>query len=103
MDYTSVTAAEVDAAGLDDWRYDDTTIRAAFRAPDYVAAARMIVEIAEAAEAECHHPVIELRYPGVAVVALSTHETGGLTTVDLSLARTISALAAAADALAEVP
>ena len=103
MEYTSVNAADVDAAELADWRPDGTTIRGAFRAPDYVAAARLIVAIAEAAEAAAHHPDIELRYPGVAVVALTTHETGGLTTADLSLAATISALVADAGALAETP
>ena len=101
MEYTSVTADEVAAAGLADWHHDDTTIRAAFRAPDYLSAAHLVVAIAEAAEAAVHHPDIELRYPGVAVVALTTHETGGLTTADVELARTVSRLAADAGASAE--
>jgi 4a-hydroxytetrahydrobiopterin dehydratase len=48
-----------------------------------------------------HHPDVELRYPGRVHVLLTTHATGGLTTLDVDVARAISAAAALAGASAD--
>ncbi len=102
MQYTAVTPGEFDALdGLVDWRYVLGTIRADFRATSFPAAAALVVSIAEAAEAAGHHPDIDVRYPGRVHVVLTTHATGGLTTRDVDLARTISGVAAAASATSE--
>ena len=102
MHYTAVTADEFAAMpGLADWRWLDTTIHARFRAPSYAAGADLLPAIAAAADALVHHPDVELRYPGVVHVVLTTHATGGITTLDIDLARTISTLAAAAGAVAQ--
>jgi pterin-4a-carbinolamine dehydratase/catechol 2,3-dioxygenase-like lactoylglutathione lyase family enzyme len=102
VNYTAVTADEFDALpGLADWRFRTRSIHASFRAPYYAAAADLLPAIAGAADELVHHPDVELRYPGVVHVALTTHATGGLTTLDVDLARTISALAAAAGATSE--
>ncbi len=99
MEYTRVTAAEFDATeGVDDWRFVLGTIRAEFALDSFPAGAALVAAIAGAAEAAVHHPDVSLRYPGVVRVVLTTHATGGLTTLDVELARTISALAAEAGA-----
>ncbi len=102
MQYTSVTADEfATLEGLADWRYVLGAIRADFVAPSFPAAAELVVAITDAAERLVHHPDIDVRYPGRVRVLLTTHTTGGLTTLDVELARDISLLAAAGAARSE--
>ncbi|MFW2334485.1 VOC family protein [Ilumatobacter sp.] len=102
MEYTSVTADEFAAlGGLDDWRVALGAIRGTFAAGSYPAAAELVVAISEAAERLVHHPDIDVRYPGTVSVTIMTHATGGLTTLDVDLAREISRLALAAGADAD--
>ncbi len=99
MNHTSITAAEFDALeGLDDWRFHLGAIHATFSAPSFPAGAALVGAIADAAEQAVHHPDVELTYPGRVHVALTTHATGGLTTLDVELARKISTLASDLDA-----
>ena len=94
-DYIVLTAVQFAAEpGLDDWRYTSACIESRFRAPGFGAAADLVSAIAAAADAAEHHPDIDLRYPGVVHVRLTTHAVGrGVTQLDVDLARTISALA----------
>lgn len=97
MEYTAVTPAQfAEADGVDDWRYVLGAVRATFAAGSYPAAAELVVSITDAAERLVHHPDIDIRYPGNVHVAITTHATGGLTTLDLDLARAVSELAATA-------
>jgi 4a-hydroxytetrahydrobiopterin dehydratase len=48
--------------------------------------------VARAADKMDHHPDIDIRYTKV-TLTLSTHDAGGVTENDLSLARTIETLA----------
>jgi 4a-hydroxytetrahydrobiopterin dehydratase len=90
-----VSAARFDAdAGLDDWRFLLGRIEAVFVADSFATASAFVAQVAEAADAADHHPDVDLRYPGRVHVALTTHAVDGLTTADLDLATTISALAA---------
>jgi 4a-hydroxytetrahydrobiopterin dehydratase len=99
MQYTTITTDQVAALdGLDDWRIILQTLVADFRAGSFPAAASLVAAIADAAEAAHHHPDVDMRYPDRVRVVLTTHATGGLTTLDATLARSISALAAAAGA-----
>lgn len=50
-----------------------------------------VQRIARAADAVDHHPDIDIRYTKI-VCTLSTHDAGGITQNDLSLASTIEAL-----------
>ena len=95
MEYTDVSPEEFDQLeGLDDWRVVlDEEIHATFRAPTYLAAAELVRDIAQIAEDAEHHPDVELRYPGRVHVKLLTHATFGLTTLDVDVARSISAAA----------
>lgn len=87
-------AADVHAReGLDDWRVLLRRIEANFVAPSFSEAASFLQAVAAAADAADHHPDLDLRYPGVVHVALTSHSAGGLTEADVSMAATISALA----------
>jgi len=102
MDYTRVTPDDLATLdGLADWRVVLGTLTADFRGSSFSAAARLIASIAAAADAAEHHPDVDLRYPNRIRVVLVTHAVGGLTTLDVDLARTISRLAADAGAVAE--
>jgi len=102
VQYTSVTPEQIAATeGLDDWRVVLRALRAEFRAPSYPAAAALVGAIADAAERLGHHPDLEVRYPGLVQVAVTTHATGGLTTADVDLAREVSRLAAEHGAVAD--
>lgn len=80
--------------GLDDWRFLLGRIEARFDASSFGEAAAFVGEVASAADQANHHPDVDLRYPGSVAISLVTHKTGGLTSLDVSLARTISVLAA---------
>ncbi len=102
MEYTSLTASEFAALdGLDDWRYLLRSIHATFQAGSFPAAAQLVAAFTEAAERAVHHPDIDVRYPGRVHVVLTTHATGGLTTLDADVAREFSLIASAAGAVAE--
>lgn len=101
MHYTTVSPGDyAEFEGLADWQRRGRFLHATFRAPSYAAAADLLPAIAAAADAAVHHPDLEVRYPGTVHVALTTHATRSLTTLDIELARTISALAAEAGASA---
>lgn len=103
MEYTAVTPGELAATeGIDEWRVVLGTLRARFGAGSFPAAADLVVKITEAAERSAHHPDIDIRYPGDVLVVLSTHATGGLTTLDIELAREISRLAERSGCVASV-
>ena len=74
-------------------RKSDTLVKsyhfAAF--PDGIA---FIARVAQIAESMNHHPDIDIRYTKVHF-ALSTHVEGGITIMDLALAKAIEELAAA--------
>jgi 4a-hydroxytetrahydrobiopterin dehydratase len=99
MEYTPVAPAELARMeGLGDWRFVLGAIHAEFALDSFPAGAALVSEIATAAEAAVHHPDVSLRYPGVVRVILTTHAAGGVTTLDVDLARTVSRLAATAGA-----
>jgi 4a-hydroxytetrahydrobiopterin dehydratase len=94
MDYTEVTPEEFARLdGLGDWRFVLGAIHATFTAPGYLQAAALVSTIARIAEDYAHHPDVELRYPGRVHVLLTTHATQSLTTLDVDVARAISASA----------
>jgi 4a-hydroxytetrahydrobiopterin dehydratase len=102
MSTEAVNASEfVQRGGFEDWRYLLNRIETIFRAGSFEDAAGFIQRIGEAAETARHHPDIDLRYPDLVHVALTTHSADGLTEADLDLARTISGMAAEAGMTAE--
>ncbi len=102
MDYTEITAEQFAGLdGLQDWRFVLGALHADFRAGSFPAAASLVLAIAEAAETAVHHPDIDVRYPDRVRVVLTTHATGGLTTLDVDLARSISVIAVRSGATPE--
>jgi 4a-hydroxytetrahydrobiopterin dehydratase len=99
----TLKAADVSARPqLTDWRFLLSRIEAEFHADAFDAAGRFVAKVGDLAQAADHHPNIDLRYPGLVHVALSTHSDGGVTEKDVALATAISELAAA-DGLTSSP
>ncbi len=88
LPHSAVTAA-VDARH---WRVLLTTLRATFRTPDWATGVAFVARVAQAADAADHHPDVLLRY-GQVTVTTTSHDVGGLTSRDLDLAATVTALA----------
>lgn len=92
-----MTRLDVDTivqAGLSDWRPLVTSLHGRFRTGDFATGLEFLVDVGAAAEAANHHPDVKLGYTHVDVV-LTSHDAGGVTDRDLSLAETISGLARA--------
>ncbi|WP_031070496.1 4a-hydroxytetrahydrobiopterin dehydratase [Streptomyces sp. NRRL WC-3742] len=77
-----ITAA---LAALPQWTREGGSIARSADAPDFPAAIRVVVAVAEQAEALDHHPDIDIRWRTLRFV-LSTHSAGGLTSLDFALA-----------------
>lgn len=76
---------------LTGWRREDRGIRKRYRRATFPEAIQFVVKLGELAEAANHHPDIDIRWRNV-IVYLTTHEAGGVTALDLDLARQIDAL-----------
>lgn len=100
MDTRLVDRQEIADAGLDDWRPILGSLRTRYRTGGFVNGLRLLNAIAAAAEAAEHHPDLDLRY-GHLNIRMWSHDAGGITSRDLSLARTISDLAVEHGATAE--
>ncbi len=73
---------------LDGWTADGKLLKKSRKFPDFAASLAYVNRIAELAEAADHHPDITFGW-GYAVLALTTHDRGGITDVDIALARKI--------------
>jgi 4a-hydroxytetrahydrobiopterin dehydratase len=95
MDDALISAEQWSAiAELSDWRHQGDRVEASYRAPSFAEAGRLAAAIAGTADELDHHPDLDLRYPGVVRVTLSSHSAGGVTQADVDLARRIVELAA---------
>lgn len=85
-----LTDPEVKAAlaGLEGWRRDGDRIVRDFEFADFVAALGFIVQVGAMAEEADHHPELTNVYNKV-TIALSTHDAGGITSMDTALAAEI--------------
>jgi len=84
-------------AHLPGWRRIGARIRCRYRFPEFDAAVRFTERMAAIANELDHHPEWTVRYRDVDVESW-THDSGGLTGLDLTLARKLSELAAASGA-----
>jgi 4a-hydroxytetrahydrobiopterin dehydratase len=82
--------AEIHAglAGLTGWNRAGETITKTFTFAGFPDAVAFVTRLVEPAERLEHHPDLDLRYNRV-IVALSTHDQGGLTAADFTLAGAI--------------
>lgn len=67
------------------WERDGDEIVRTFTFDDYLVGVSFALEVAELAEAEFHHPTMEIGYEEVEV-RFTSHEAGGITDRDLELA-----------------
>jgi len=79
-------------AAPDGWDEEGDALVRVFELESFPAAIDFVGRIAELAEAENHHPDIDIRYRRV-TVRWSTHSAGGVTERDHELARRTSELA----------
>lgn len=88
---------EIDSAlaTLHTWRRDGNTLVRTVESATFPAAITLVDRVAEAAESMNHHPDMDIRWRKV-TFTLATHSAGGLTSLDLELARRIDELAGSA-------
>ena len=85
---------EVDAALVEQgllWQREGDELVTTVELRDFAAALAFVNAVGAAAEAANHHPDIDIRWNKVHLV-LTTHDSGGLTVLDLALASTIDRL-----------
>ena len=82
------TAAETKTAlaALPEWTKRSGAIRRTYEFVDFVGAMKFVNAVAKVAEKDQHHPDIDIRWNKVTLV-LMTHDEGGLTAKDFSLAQ----------------
>ena len=71
------------------WHLENGEIVREFKFEDFREAMSFVNSVAAAAEAAGHHPDIDIRYNRVRL-ALSSHDAGGITEKDFSLAAEIN-------------
>jgi 4a-hydroxytetrahydrobiopterin dehydratase len=77
---------------LPGWARRADVLTKTFTFPTFAKGIEFVQRIATAADAMDHHPDIDIRYTKI-VLTLSTHDAGGITSSDLTLASTIEPLA----------
>ena len=92
MDTLSPEQIAAALADLDGWELEDGALVRTFRFADFVHAVDFVEQLAEVAEAQRHHPDIDIRYNKV-TLRLSSHDAGGLTDRDLKLAEALQQFA----------
>jgi 4a-hydroxytetrahydrobiopterin dehydratase len=85
------TAIDEGLQRLPGWERRGNQIAKSFVRQDFAQAMAFVNEVAGAAEAAGHHPDIDIRWNTV-ILALSSHDEGGLTERDFQLAARIQEL-----------
>jgi 4a-hydroxytetrahydrobiopterin dehydratase len=93
MDLLDDSAVEQRLTGVPEWRREGDEIHRKITARDFPAAIRIVDGVAVEAEKLNHHPDIDIRWRTLHLV-LTTHEAGGLTDMDFTLAARIDEIAA---------
>jgi 4a-hydroxytetrahydrobiopterin dehydratase len=89
-----LTQAEVDGALAEQrlhWTREGDVLVTTVKLHDFAAALTFVNAVGAAAEAANHHPDIDIRWNKVRL-ALSTHDSGGITLLDLALAGVVDRL-----------
>lgn len=79
---------------LPGWSRKGDAIVKSYHFATFPAGIAFVAQVAEIAEAQAHHPDVDIRYTKVQF-ACSTHDAGGITEKDFALARAIEALVTA--------
>ena len=76
---------------LPDWKLEEKTIKRTFVWQDFITAIDFVNKLVAPAEAAQHHPDIKIVYNQV-TINLTTHDVGGLTILDIEMAKIINSL-----------
>ena len=82
--------AELEGQGLH-WTREGDVLVTTVKLHDFAAALAFVNAVGAAAEAANHHPDIDIRWNTVRL-ALTTHDSGGITLLDLALAGVVDRL-----------
>ena len=77
--------------GLDGWTTADKLLKKHFKFENFAAALSFVNQVGGLAEEADHHPDITFGW-GYVDIALTTHDRGGVTDVDVALAAKIDAI-----------
>jgi 4a-hydroxytetrahydrobiopterin dehydratase len=88
MDTLSEEQIATALSDLEGWELADGALVRTFRFADFVRAVDFVEQLAEVAEAQRHHPDIDIRYNKV-TLRLSSHDAGGVTARDVKLAEAL--------------
>jgi 4a-hydroxytetrahydrobiopterin dehydratase len=91
MEVLDDTAVQSALRELPGWMREGDEIVETYEFDNFRSAMAFVDRVAEAAEAANHHPDIDIRYNKV-TLRLTSHDSGGLTEKDTSLARRIDRL-----------
>lgn len=86
-----LTDEQVDAAAPQGWTRADGALRRSVKFASFLDGIAAVQRVATAAEAEDHHPDIDIRWRTV-IFALVTHSEGGITDKDVQMAQAINAI-----------
>ena len=87
----SETELNESLARLDGWKFSDDQIKTRREFENFAAALEFVNKIGELAETADHHPDISFGW-GYAEIALTTHDRGGVTDVDVAFADKVDKL-----------
>ena len=89
-----LSAREIDMAlrELKGWNRQEGGLRRRVRRASFSDAIEFVREVAVIVDEANHHPDIDIRYRNV-ILFLTTHEVGGVTGLDIDLARRINEIA----------
>jgi 4a-hydroxytetrahydrobiopterin dehydratase len=73
---------------LGGWAREGDALTKTFKFAKFADGIAFVQRVAKAADAADHHPDIDIRYTKIKI-SLSTHDSGGITAADVSLARQI--------------
>ena len=85
LDQTQIQSS---LAGLPEWKLEQGELVRTLTFNDFRQAMKFVNQIADLADNAGHHPDIDIRYNKVRL-ALMTHDAGGITQSDISLAENI--------------
>jgi 4a-hydroxytetrahydrobiopterin dehydratase len=95
MDKLEAVDIEQRMEAFPEWSVSGETLQRTLNFDDFVAAMAFVNRLANLAESHQHHPDIMIRYNKV-TLTISTHEAGGLTEKDFTLAADTDASVATA-------
>ena len=85
MSKLSITEVKAAMPNLPEWKRRQQVLHREYKFADFVTAMKFVNTVAKAAEAANHHPDIDIRWNKVRLT-LTTHDAGGLTKKDFTLA-----------------